>query len=111
VPSRAWLIGIARRKVADVLRRRGRESQEFVESAAAPGPAEAVLSADASTRLRKMLFSLPENYREVLLMKYAEEMSLSEIGRALRKSPNAVGQLLHRARAAARRQGNEEDWT
>jgi RNA polymerase sigma-70 factor, ECF subfamily len=110
-PVRAWLIGIARRKVADVLRRRGRESQDSVESAAAPSPAEAVLSADASARLRKMLFSLSENYREVLLMKYAEELSLSEIGLALGKSPNAVGQLLHRARAAARRQSTEEDWT
>jgi RNA polymerase sigma-70 factor, ECF subfamily len=110
-PVRAWLVGIARHKVADVLRRRGRESRNLEEGQAPQSPAEAVLSADASARLRVLLFSLPENYREVLLMKYAEEMSLEEIGRALGKSPNAVGQLLHRARAAARERSAEEDWT
>lgn len=110
-PVRAWLIGIARRKVADVLRRRGRERATLPEPQSGESPVDAILSAEVAVRLGKLLFSLPENYREVLLMKYAEELSLEEIGLALGKSPNAVGQLLHRARSAARRQGNGEDWT
>ncbi len=39
-------------------------------------------------------------------MKYLEELSLVEIGIVLGKSPNAVGQLLHRARQTVRERGN-----
>lgn len=109
-PVRAWLVGIARRKVADVLRRRRREKRESPWEPIVIDPSEAALTADAALRLHRLLLSLPENYREVLLMKYADELSLEEIGRVLGKAPNAIGQLLHRARVAARERGNGEDW-
>ncbi len=109
-PVRAWLVGIARRKVTDVLRRHRREKPWSPELLLAADPSEAILTADAAKRLHALLLSLPENYREVLLMKYADDLSLEEIGRVLGKSPNAIGQLLHRARAEARKRSNGEDW-
>lgn len=109
-PVRAWLVGIARRKVSDVLRRQRRDKRENPWELIVADPSEATLTADAAQRLHALLLSLPENYREVLLMKYADDLSLEEIGRALGKSPNAIGQLLHRARAEARTRGSGEDW-
>ena len=109
-PVRAWLVGIARRKIADTLRRRRRDSISVPQELACVDPAETVLTADSVQRLHGFLLSLPENYRDVLLMKYADDLSLKEIGRVLGKSPNAIGQLLHRARTTARERGNGEDW-
>ena len=55
--------------------------------------------------LEGILSRLPELQREALLLRYIEGLNLSEIGLILHKSPNAVAQLLHRARQAARTQG------
>jgi RNA polymerase sigma-70 factor (ECF subfamily) len=109
-PVRAWLIGIARRKVADVLRRRSRRPEAALDaSLAAPatqGPEASALSAEARHTLRAILDALPELQREALRLKYVDELSLVEIGQVLGKSPAAVGQLLHRARQAARLRGS-----
>lgn len=110
-PARAWLLGIARRKVVDVHRRRKRRPEAALgpELPSAPGndPEARMLSAEASHTLQAILDGLPELQREVLRLKYLEELSLVEIGRVLGKSPGAVGQLLYRARQSARRVGAE----
>lgn len=105
-PTRAYLVGIARRKIADILRRRGRESSLSAALLSQDDPAQETLTQQEAVQVRALLASLPELYREVLLLKYAEDMSLVEIGLALNKSPNAVGQLLHRARKLARTRGS-----
>ena len=113
-PARAYLVGIARRKVADALRKQGRESPLSPTLRSPSDPAREMVTEDEAARVRALLASLPDAYREVLLLKYADGLSLIEIGIALGKSPNAVGQLLHRARALARKRGadlfSEEDF-
>lgn len=108
-PARAWLLGIARRKVVDVYRRRQRRPEAPLEAdfpaAPAQGPESRALTAEAAETLRSILAGLPEIQREVLHLKYLEGLSLVEIGRIVGKSPGAVGQLLHRARHAARTRG------
>jgi RNA polymerase sigma-70 factor, ECF subfamily len=107
-PVRAWLLGIARRKVADVLRRRQRHP-ESVLSETQPGttsPESAILGDEALCQLKAILAALPDDQREALRLKYVEELSLVEMGIILKRSPAAVGQLLHRARAAARAKGS-----
>ena len=105
-PMRAYLVGMARRKVALVLRLRARRKEEPLgthEHIADGTPESVALTAEAKAQLHQALQRLPELQREVLLLKYREELSLVEIGLALGKKPNAVGQLLHRAREAIRK--------
>ncbi len=48
-------------------------------------------------QLLASLTSLKQEYQDVLLLRYVEEMSMSEICRILEKKPSAVRVLLHRA--------------
>jgi RNA polymerase sigma-70 factor, ECF subfamily len=105
-PVRAYLIGMARRKVAQALRLRSRRKEQSLDVLlpAKGTPESAALAGESQEQLRAALARLPELQREVLLLKYREELSLVEIGLALGKKPNAVGQLLHRAREAMKRE-------
>jgi len=108
-----WLLGIARRKIADSLRRRGRRGGRTqaltedlpVERAGLP---EAALAREERARLlRGMLAALPEDQREALLLHYVEELPQAEMAVVLGRSAGAVNSLLQRARAAVYRQGHD----
>ena len=109
-PARAWMLGIARRKVADVLRRKTRRPETPLMPALiapeAESPESRAMANEAARALQTILNELSEIQREALRLKYIDELSLVEIGLILGKSPVAVGQLLHRARQAARTRGS-----
>lgn len=94
--ERAWLFGIARHKVADALRKRQKRAEVTLDTVA-----EQQAPLDQYTEVHAFLGTLRPEWREVLLLKYVEELSLAEIGRVLGKSEKAVSSLLQRARAAA----------
>ena len=109
---RAWLLGIARRKVADACRKRARRRETSLEDLAADAPATLsdrverrpeplLLRGEASEALRAAVDGLKPDQREALLLKYVEELSLAEIARIMDRSPQAVSSLLQRARATA----------
>jgi RNA polymerase sigma-70 factor (ECF subfamily) len=111
-PARAWLFGIARRKIADSYRSRARRPQTTVpalsETHPAPegqSPEPRFLADEAAQKLHAILSTLPDDQREALRLRYIDELSLGDIGRILGKSPNATGQLLHRARQSMRTRG------
>ena len=54
--------------------------------------------------LTRALAALPQNYRQVILLRDLEEMTIGEISRRLGLSSEATKSLLRRARAAARAQ-------
>jgi RNA polymerase sigma factor (sigma-70 family) len=54
--------------------------------------------------MARALAALPENYRQVILLRDLEDMTMGEIGRRLDLSREAAKSLLRRARAAARAQ-------
>lgn len=62
------------------------------------------LAAQEETRrlVRDAIASLPDTYREVLMLRDIEEMNTDETARALGITPNAVKIRLHRARLALR---------
>lgn len=106
-----WLVGIARRKLADHYRRAGR--RENLAAAQAPEAIQArdsrALGSDADAWLvrretaaavRQAMRHLPESQREALLLRYVEALSLREIGAVLGRSDNSVKALLRRGRAA-----------
>ena len=111
-----WLLGIARRKVADTLRKyyRRREmpvselpSESILESLASPeeGPEAKLQHAEELQVIRNLVRQLKPDQREALLLQYVEGLTIREIGVVMRRSPAAINSLLQRARAAIYRQG------
>lgn len=92
---RLWLLGIARRKVTDALRRRRRTSPIGMAS----GSSEAfVFQEERASALRRLIDGLPEAQREALLLQTAEELSVAEIARVMGRSASSVNSLLGRAK-------------
>lgn len=94
IPFSAWLIRIAANAIADRWQRTTRE-QEL--------PPEELLDAgsDGELERRTMLFklvdTLPEDQRTVILRRFVEQRSIREIARELGRSEGAVKQLQFRA--------------
>jgi RNA polymerase sigma-70 factor (ECF subfamily) len=108
-----WLVGIARRKLADFARRAGRRPalalSEAYPTAALLAASEATGTPDSELAqveeretLRRALATLPETHREALLLRYVEGLTSRDIGELLRRSEDGVNSLLYRAKAALR---------
>jgi RNA polymerase sigma-70 factor (ECF subfamily) len=97
---------IARRRVASFVRGKMRRANLAELSAAAEGAsADPVPSrpGEDTAQAAAALAGLSIEHREVLLLKYVEEMSVSEIASVLRLSEHAVESRLARARRALAR--------
>ncbi|AIE84679.1 RNA polymerase sigma factor [Fimbriimonas ginsengisoli] len=99
---RVYMIGMARRKIADRLRRR-HPVNEIRESEAASRFDHA---SDEAAMVARTMSSLSPEHREALAMKYVVGLSSAEIGAAMGKRPEAVDSLMQRARDAFAR-----EWT
>ena len=108
-----WLLGIARRKVADALRRRGRREgrmsalTEETPAASSDQPEATIARQERASLIHAMLAALPEDQREALLLHYVEGLPQAEVAAVLGRSPAAINSLLQRARAAVYRQGHD----
>jgi len=97
---------IARNVVADHYRAQERAGDitEIAEAANVPSteplPDEQMERKEDREFLLKTMRLLKEEYRDVLMMRYMDEMSVKEIAQALEKTPNNVRVLLHRAKKA-----------
>jgi len=109
-----WLVGIARHKTVDYYRDEQKEAHHEMKS---PDDAPTGLKAVADHRssiaddlesielkdaVAEALAALPLDYRQVLLLKYVEGMTIPEIGQVLKRSAKAIDGLLTRARQSLR---------
>jgi RNA polymerase sigma-70 factor, ECF subfamily len=110
-PFAAWVLGIARHRCIDLLRRRrgsehrfGDEAAEFAaaESEQAEG-VDVLVGAEQNDKVRAAIAALPEKYRLPIVLAYYDELSYDEIGASLGISRNHVGVLLLRGKHALRR--------
>jgi RNA polymerase sigma-70 factor (ECF subfamily) len=103
--SVAWLIGVARHKLADHWRRQGRE-QRGLRSVGATVD-ERAESTDPSEQLdavlaRATLARLSPQYRLALTLRYVDDLTVSDVAEAMGRSLHATEALLVRARIAFR---------
>ena len=103
----ALFFRIARNLIADHYRKSGRTvplTPIMEDNLAAPGSIEhdAQVKEEMSD-LVEIMKGLKDEYREVLELRYQDEMSIDEIAELLGKTPNAVRVLLHRAKQALKK--------
>ena len=112
----AWLRRVAVQRSIDEGRRRGRRPQvaleEVAEPASNPKPGDPLLS----DLLRKLVVTLPEAPRMVMILRYQEDLEPSEIAAALEMPVATVKSHLQRSLAMlrgklARRGIGDTGWT
>jgi len=110
VPFQAWLFRIALSEIAQWHRKKRYPAvslhemyEQGLEIASEQDVLEEVLNAEAEVlrhrdflMLKEQMNQLPENYREVLFLRFFAEMPLQEISTVLDKPVGTVKSLLHR---------------
>jgi|SRR5262245_10091866 len=66
-------------------------------SADGTSPSGRAIAGEQAEAVRRAMERLPEDYRQVLVLRYQEELPFEEIGRRMARSSNAARQLLLRA--------------
>lgn len=100
-----WLRTLTNHKVAEFYRKRSRKQEPQI---AMLSEAQAQVDGETSTMMEDRIFlqhtlqDLPENYREVLLLRFAEDMQFNEIADHLNQNLEAVKSLFRRAVTALR---------
>lgn len=98
VPVSAWMLAIARHKLVDLWRRRGRREdlhdafEEVDESALAARPAEG----EARRDLGKLFESLPEAQRQAIVLTKLQGLSVAEAAQRTGASASAIKVRVHR---------------
>ena len=99
-----WLYQLTTHAAIDLLRREKRQAaaEDIDEITAAddgPSPQQQVERTETQREIRSALMQLPEEYRQVLLLRFMQELSYEEIGRALKLPVGTVKSRLNRAKA------------
>lgn len=92
-----WLYTIAVRQAISRYRA-GKPRESFVPKNPALDPQEALIEKEQSQNLWHQASTLQPKEYEALWLRYAEDMSVKDIAKVLKKKPITVRVLLHRAR-------------
>jgi RNA polymerase sigma-70 factor (ECF subfamily) len=106
-----WLFTIARNLVIDLSRKRtmasldemsegGEDERPFEIAIDGPSPLDQFRSREDSAEVAEVLLKLEPNYREVLVLRFHEEMSLDEIAKMTSAPLSTVKSRLYRGLAA-----------
>jgi RNA polymerase sigma-70 factor (ECF subfamily) len=111
--SLPWLVGVARHKLADHWRRRGRDERLAADTAAAQADTEDPWAAHLDAiRSNEVLEGLSGSHRAALTLRYVDGLSVAEVAETMGRTIHATEGLLVRARGAYRRaysEGNGND--
>jgi RNA polymerase sigma-70 factor (ECF subfamily) len=104
IPFAAWLYRIAANLISDRWQRKSREDvadgPEQIESAVAKGAEFEEVERRAT--LFRLVDTLPEEQRRVVVLRFVEQKSIKEVAREIRKTEGAVKQLQFRALTSLR---------
>jgi len=101
-PFLAFVYGIAAHKVADAHRSAGRNRADPVadipdEPVQDDGPEHRALQAELAGRMGRLLATLPDKQREILVLRVVVGLSAEETAEAVGSTPGAVRVAQHRA--------------
>ncbi len=103
--SRAFLYKTARNLLADHYRRKsGLSTHSTEEIKETPDPSqrlkEKTLLSEELAEIQRVISGLKEDYQDIIIWHYLEDLEISEIAGIMSKSENAVRVTLHRAMSA-----------
>ena len=107
---RGWVFTIAHHRLIDARRHSARRPVELMAEPPEPelpadeGAADAALARIGAGEVRRVLATLSEDQRAVLLLRIIGDLSLAEVAEALGKRTGAIKQLQRRGLAAVRRE-------
>ncbi len=102
----AWLYRLAHNKMVDVLRSRKRTQEAPLEHAMHVSAGRLLDDVEERLDFERVLATLEylnDQQREVILLRFVEEMSIAETAQIMQKSEGAVKALQHRALESLRR--------
>ncbi|GCE27174.1 RNA polymerase subunit sigma-24 [Dictyobacter alpinus] len=118
-PFKSWLFQVARNCCVDELRRRHRYAIRFSQLEVenrdgefsilsdipdpGPLPEELMERRDLQMHLRQAIESLPPKFRSVVILRYASQLSFSEIGKVLCMPEATAKTYFHRAKVLLRK--------
>jgi RNA polymerase sigma-70 factor, ECF subfamily len=113
-PFLAFVYGIASHKVIDAHRAATRNRSEPVADIpdaveVSDGPEQRALRIELSSEMGKLLETLPEKQREILVLRVVVGLSAEETAEAVGSTPGAVRVAQHRALARLRKSMPEEE--
>ncbi|HET6967993.1 MAG TPA: RNA polymerase sigma factor [Ornithinibacter sp.] len=104
----AWLIGIARHKLADHWRREEREQRHLAAVAAEPAGPDLAVEVEPDLGI-EVLGLLSPSHRAALTLRHVDGLSVQEVADLLGRSLHSTETLLVRARAAFRTKYREAE--
>jgi RNA polymerase sigma-70 factor (ECF subfamily) len=109
-----WLFSIARHLVIDWSRRKKSDSLDslmnpdegagFEPQSSTASPFDDVLAGEAATRMALVLARIPTAYREVLTLRFQEDLALEEMAKIIKAPLSTVKSRLYRGLDALRQQ-------
>jgi RNA polymerase sigma-70 factor, ECF subfamily len=107
-PFLAFVYGIAAHKVADAHRSAARNRAEPVPEvpdspALAEGPEQRAMQTELAEQMSRLLGTLPDKQREILLLRVVVGLSAEETAEAVGSTPGAVRVAQHRALSRLRK--------
>jgi len=111
---KAFLYKTARNLTTDFYREKAKISHASLENLppiADPkrNPQEKVIFEEKMEKIRKSLNNLREDYRQVIILRYIDGLSIKEISEIMERSPGAVRVLIHRALESLKRECNKKE--
>lgn len=104
----SWLIGIARHRLIDYLRGLERRENRLLRLVSTRAPQQIWMDEpDPDDRVSHALARLPAAQRAAVVLRYVDDLSVSEVARLLGRTESAVESLLSRGRESLRKQLGE----
>ncbi len=93
----AWLFRVCRSRALDMIRKEKPMTPVQESLIASPGgsPAETASRHDAEHWVPRLMEQLPDRQREVIRLKFQQNLSYREIARVMKVSESNVGYLIH----------------
>lgn len=107
-----WLRTLTNNKVAEYYRKRSRKKETMqvdLEHAEKRGDRVHASKLEDRIALQNAVNNLPDQYREVIILRFAEGMQFNDIASLLKQNPEATKSLFRRAMSALRKKLDVKD--